>query len=218
MSSRFLRYDEIKQLAAELGRPASTLIALAPANDPFAITPTRRDGAKWFARIWKRFNFRPGTHLRRVHYKLISQDKPLTLPDGTAYENTEEAWKALGRTSNDARYLDLIPAEDFIDRRNAKPLIHLPDGSRSGSIWLADATPDTDFASKMPDLPELHLDRPTNLQQYHVEIWCEKTTINNILQSEAGYIDARPLTASSAKSTCNARPDHTFGSLADKPS
>jgi hypothetical protein len=34
-----------------------------------------------------------------------------------------------------------------------------------------------------------------------------------MLQSKAGYIDARPLTASSAKSTCNARPDHTFGSI-----
>ncbi len=33
-----------------------------------------------------------------------------------------------------------------------------------------------------------------------------------MLQSKAGYIDARPLTASSAKSTCDARPDHTFGS------
>src|ERR1700676_4572514 len=32
------------------------------------------------------------------------------------------------------------------------------------------------------------------------------------LQSKAGYIDARPLTAIAAKSTCNARPDHTFGS------
>jgi hypothetical protein len=31
------------------------------------------------------------------------------------------------------------------------------------------------------------------------------------LQSKAGYIDARPLTAIAAKSTCNARPDHTLG-------
>jgi hypothetical protein len=29
------------------------------------------------------------------------------------------------------------------------------------------------------------------------------------LQSEAGYIDARPLTDSSTKTSCNARPDHT---------
>jgi hypothetical protein len=35
-----------------------------------------------------------------------------------------------------------------------------------------------------------------------------------MLQSKAGYIDARPFTASSTKSTCDARPDHTSGSLA----
>src|SRR5258708_2878540 len=32
------------------------------------------------------------------------------------------------------------------------------------------------------------------------------------LQSEAGYIDARPQTDSSTKTSCNARPDHTYGS------
>jgi hypothetical protein len=31
-----------------------------------------------------------------------------------------------------------------------------------------------------------------------------------MLQSEAGYIDARPLTANSTKFSCNARPDHTL--------
>jgi hypothetical protein len=32
-----------------------------------------------------------------------------------------------------------------------------------------------------------------------------------MLQSKAGYIEARSLTASSAKSSCYARPDHTLG-------
>ena len=32
------------------------------------------------------------------------------------------------------------------------------------------------------------------------------------LQSEAGYIDARPHTVRSTKPSCDARPDHTFGS------
>src|SRR5580700_12063902 len=32
------------------------------------------------------------------------------------------------------------------------------------------------------------------------------------LQPKAGYIDARPPTANSTKFSCNARPDHTFGS------
>jgi hypothetical protein len=34
------------------------------------------------------------------------------------------------------------------------------------------------------------------------------------LQSEAGYIDARPQTDSSTKTSCNARPDHTLGQKA----
>jgi transposase len=33
---------------------------------------------------------------------------------------------------------------------------------------------------------------------------------SNALQSEAGYIDARPTSARSTKSSCNARPDHTL--------
>ena len=37
------------------------------------------------------------------------------------------------------------------------------------------------------------------------------------LQSEAGYIDARPLTTRSTKTSCNARPDHTSGSAPEIP-
>jgi hypothetical protein len=35
-----------------------------------------------------------------------------------------------------------------------------------------------------------------------------------MFQSKAGYIDARPLTANSSKTSCNARPDHTLGQKA----
>jgi len=35
-----------------------------------------------------------------------------------------------------------------------------------------------------------------------------------MFQSKAGYMDARPPTANSSKTSCNARPDHTFGSQA----
>jgi hypothetical protein len=34
-----------------------------------------------------------------------------------------------------------------------------------------------------------------------------------MFQSKAGYIDARPLTVNSSKTSCNARPDHTLGSF-----
>jgi hypothetical protein len=177
-----LRYDNIKKLAKELNRPASTLIALSPSNDPFSITPARHDGAHWFARIWKRFRLGPGTHVRRVHYKLISQAAPIKMSNGMPFKNTAECWEDMIGWSNDARYLDIVPAEDFIDRRNAKPLIYLPVGSRSGSLCLINNAPDVELASAMPDLPALYLIRPTNLQRYHIELWCEKTTANDILE------------------------------------
>ena len=43
-AQHLLDYANIKSLAAELHRPASTLFALAPANDPFSITDGRRAG------------------------------------------------------------------------------------------------------------------------------------------------------------------------------
>ena len=33
----------------------------------------------------------------------------------------------------------------------------------------------------MPALPGLYLSRPTTGQRFHVELWCEKTTVNDVL-------------------------------------
>src|SRR3712207_533496 len=89
-------YDQLKVLAAHLGRPVSTLYVLAPANDPFyAGAPARTEGAQWFADLWKQFGFGNGVHLRRIHYRLISTTAPVRLRDGKPYENTEECWSKL---------------------------------------------------------------------------------------------------------------------------
>ena len=54
-ASDLLDSDKLKEFAAGLRRPASTLIAVAPANDPFAITSGRRANAQWFAYgVWQR--------------------------------------------------------------------------------------------------------------------------------------------------------------------
>jgi hypothetical protein len=181
-----LRYSQLKSLAAELSRPASTLVALSPANDPFSITPGRRDGAQWFARIWKRLNLGSDVHLRRLHYAIVSQAKPLKMPNGTPYENTLEAWQALIRTSNDARYLDLVPAQDFVDRRNDEPLIYLSDECNEASLGTIYSEPHVEITSaQIPALPTLHLTRPVIQQPYHVEVWCEKTSVNDVLEKVA---------------------------------
>ena len=70
-----ITYDDVKVLAAELGRPASTLIALAPANDPFYCGPTRQALARWFAdEIWPLLDPEADSvHIRRVHYLVVNQ-------------------------------------------------------------------------------------------------------------------------------------------------
>jgi hypothetical protein len=56
---------------------------------------------------------------RRGHYLMISQRDPILKLNDTPYQNTEEDWTDLLNDSKDASYLDLVPAEDFVDRRNA---------------------------------------------------------------------------------------------------
>ena len=78
------RYDHesLKRLSETLNRPLASLYALSQQNDPFmAGIPYRRRRAEWFGEIWQRFAFRPGAHIRRVHYVLISQASPILMPD-----------------------------------------------------------------------------------------------------------------------------------------
>ena len=65
-----ITYDDVKTLAAELGRPASTLIALSPGNDPFYCGPARQALARWFAdEIWPLLDPEADSvHVRRLHY------------------------------------------------------------------------------------------------------------------------------------------------------
>jgi hypothetical protein len=172
-------YLWLKELSKELGRPVCTLVALAEINDPFyANIPSRRRGAEWFAGLWYQFNFGLGTHIRRVHYRIISQESPILLPGGEDYENTEKCWQLLVDSSRDARYLGLVPAAYFVDRRHNETVINLqPTG------W-ADADLDTidDFSEiGFPSLPRLEVSPPIVPQRYHLEIICEKSTIDDVL-------------------------------------
>jgi putative DNA primase/helicase len=179
---QIIGYDAIRALAKSLRRPATTLIALSRANDPFWIRPQRRKGAEWFARIWRRFDFGDGVHLRRIHYVLVSTAKPVRLWDGKPYQNTTSCWDALCLTSRDARYLDLVPADLFVDRRNDEPVEYLSDHSSDASLDISFESPWVEATSSaMPFVPELVLRSPTMEQPYHIELWCEKTTVNDVL-------------------------------------
>ncbi len=51
---------------------------------------------------------------------------------------------------------------------------------------------------------------------WNVQAWRTTAESGAALQSKAGYIDARPLTPNSSKSSCYARPDHTSGSKCEE--
>jgi hypothetical protein len=196
-------YESIIQLGAKLNRPTETLMALQPGNDPFnAGRPARRRLAEWFAELWERFGFGPGTHLRRVHYRLVSQANQILWPDGEPYENTDDCWTKMGRASRDARYLGLVPIEDFVDRRNDDVIEHLMVTEFGASLSVTDPERlsrlrfSVDLHTWLPNPPDFQFSRPIVDQRYHVELWAEKTTMNDVLVSLARRYDLNVVTAS----------------------
>lgn len=86
-------YEQIKA-EAKRGRQENLgyssvkdLIALALNNDPFYMGSARdHELAKWFSDIWFTFGYTNNIHLRRIHYQIISQDAPVSFPDGLPYK------------------------------------------------------------------------------------------------------------------------------------
>ena len=179
-----MNYEQIKQLAKMTGQRVTDLIPLAPQNDPFYTgTPGDWALAEWFAGLWRAFNYSTKVHIRRVHYQIISQKPAVLLPNGKPYENTEECWGLLNLASKAARYLQLVNPAAFNDRRNPDPVVYAshretePEVRVSGRIWQSDLNlPD------FPDLPGYSISGYRAQQAYHLELWCEKSTMNDVLE------------------------------------
>jgi hypothetical protein len=174
--SAVINHARLKELSKELRRPMHTLTVTR--RDPFAAgMPERKVKAEWFAGVWRTMHMRIGAHIRRVHYRLISQPTPILMPSGAPFLNTEPCWEFLIDASLYARYLDLVP-NFTVDRRNAPPTINMVEGcpgliTPRGGIQIETPT----YAA-----PLLKLFKPQIAQRYVIEIWCEKSTINDILE------------------------------------
>jgi hypothetical protein len=187
-------YEEIKALSKETGVPVPQLIALHRDNDPFFVgTPRHREMAEWFAELWARFGYTSGVHLRRVHYRLVHQVENPRRADGLPYRNTESSWGYLCHAGKYARILGLVAPEAFVDRRNPHPrvLMH-PDHPHQGVGWESGDVEwglprlETDLAAQLDeiDVPYLYptgYDYRDSLQPYHVEVWVEKSTMEDEL-------------------------------------
>jgi hypothetical protein len=179
-----MNYEQIKKLAKETGNRVTDLIALAPQNDPFYVgAPAQREKAEWFAELFHGYDFTGNVHIRRVHYRVISQRTPVIMPNGLPYENTLECWKLLEDASKYARYLDLVDSSLFVDRRNPEPMFftawHYYQPAITVDAYSGSGTVDL---PSFPSLPTYSIHDFGANQRYHIEIWCEKSTINDVLQ------------------------------------
>jgi hypothetical protein len=193
-------YQFIKSLQQAIRKPngrkstVKDLLVLAPQNDPFyAGNGAEGEKARWFAELWERFGFGSGVHLRRIHYHIVSAGSILK-HGGELYENNKDCWNYMQQASRQARYMGLVDPEELVDRRNPEPKIYMGPGALGWEEIHNEPGWDYEFYGfelpglKVPE-PSLYLPKlsPTGytyndvMQRYHVEVWAEKTTMDDIL-------------------------------------
>src|SRR3990167_1246713 len=172
-------YETIKELAKANDISVKDLLALSPNNDPFYVgSAGQMEKAKWFANVYKQMGSPRECHIRRVHYWLVS--KALEKPDGSVYENTEEDWGFLTMCAKYARYAGFVPIENMIDKRN-------PPAIQYANYWDNDVPTAVKESIDADDIIRSIVDKfycfnPINTQAYHIELWAEKSTMNDVLE------------------------------------
>jgi hypothetical protein len=188
--------NDIKRLAKHLRCSSTDILAMARKNDPFyAGQDANCKQAEWFARLWHEAAFTTA-HLRRIHYRLVSMNPPTLTVDGMPYTNTKLDWEMLLNTSKAARYLGLVPADAIIDARNPDAIVpfsfydhltRLPPGvawDAPQEAWTLPTMPryDAEFWVPLPRPMVEGYDYSDSAQPVHVEIWIEKSTMDDILE------------------------------------
>lgn len=170
----------------------SDLLVLSKSADPFhSGSPSERKRAEWFAALFERFQFKHGVHLRAIHYKLVSLKEPVLRWDGKPYEHNEDDWKRMQRASAHARYLGLVDPTAFTDQRSPEPFLFAPEPREPPDVnWYVEdfegfSLPHIDanlhFWVNVPDVVVEGYDYDPGDQPYHIEVWSEKSTMNDIL-------------------------------------
>lgn len=192
-------YQTLKVMAKSRGQSVTELLAMSPRRDPFYVgTPAQVAQARWFAELWQKFGYRDGIHLRLMHYRTANGGEVFIKPDGKPYENTENCWDYLVASAQFARYLGLVDPDAFVDRRNPAPIINARtspyDSDPEPSYEVYGDWDDYGFElpelpslpalpGRLPDLPSLEAGGYEGIKQdYLIEIWAEKTTMNRVLE------------------------------------
>jgi hypothetical protein len=212
-------HAQIKALAQALGMPIKDVIALSTGRDPFLSgQPAQVTKAQWFLGLWQRFGYDSGIHTRRIHYQLVVQPEgQRRRHDGTTYDNTEQCWALLQDASLAARYLGLVDPLAFDDHRNPPPVLPVGWGEvpEPPSLeWLfsflgwrlptiATALADgIDLALPEPEVRGYDYRRLD--QAYHLELWIEKSTMDDVLEPLAEAYGAVFMPGAGFQSVTNA--------------
>jgi hypothetical protein len=185
-----LSYENIKAYAKALGTTIKSLIVLGDGNDPFYCgTPNHQLWANWLGNYWRSPGMGKCSHIRALHYQLVSQSEPVIMPDGEPYLNTNQCWKKLNNAMKWARYLGIIDPESLDDRRAPAPKLYFP------YEWdLQEPSCEID-SPHQPNLESIDFSFPNwepppaiaymeqgHKQAYRLELWCEKSTMNSVLE------------------------------------
>lgn len=187
-------HQKIKEMAKNMKVKVTDLIALAPKNDPFYIgTRNHKIVASWFKQWWYLLGYYKGkkAHLRRMHYQILSsQSFTPQMHDNTTYLNTDKCWEYLCDASRYARLLGLVDPALIIDKRNPAPVYPELNAPCDPSLtiepfsWKLPVIPQSLKDTFTMDIPEYQIEGyeyNNYLQSYHLEIWCEKSTMDDIL-------------------------------------
>jgi hypothetical protein len=167
--------------ACEEGVSMKDLTVLATQNDPYRVdTPAGHRDGQWLGDLWPRVRGeRPSLHLRGGHYGLLSLGG-IVKPNGRPYRNTDEDWTWLQSTAaKAARWLGYIPFEEISDERNSPPVIHRqerPDPRPYLSVGVEIEIPDADDIEPYVGAFEF-----TGRQPYHLALFCEKSSSEDVL-------------------------------------
>ncbi|MGB9435754.1 MAG: hypothetical protein WBQ89_26135 [Candidatus Acidiferrum sp.] len=193
-------YEWIKSLAQEESRRRGQrvdirrdLLALSDHQDPFFVGQRCQiPWAKWFKEMWEQeYHGAAGIHIRRCHYRLQSFGT-FPKPDGMPYRNVERDWENLQQASQFARQLRWVDPAAFVDRRNPVPhplnwtrTIHREPAVELPALdwYLPELNINfgsVDWSLETPDV-EGYADDDFLDRAYHLELWVEKSTANDIL-------------------------------------
>ena len=170
-------------------------------DDLFSVglTEASVDKALWFKDVWNSYNSEgKRIHLRRLHYRLVSSSEKIKRYNGEDYINDRNSWNYLLQTAKHARALEMVDPLQIADQRNPEPYgifdpyFHLST-KVALSPWRMPEIALSRFQLERFDMPSLDIDEAlagayaSSLQPVHLEIWVEKSTMNDILEEICTY-------------------------------